>query len=312
MGAFRFAAVICALATACTTSEQICELCEPPPASYLFVADRGGNAIVRYDGVTGGFLDVFAEGDAGRVDRPSSVRLGSAGYLFMAGFGRGDVVRYDASSGVMMGTFFRDTTILEEPVELEFAGDELVVLGGDTRNVVVLDRSGVATRSFGGPDLRAAHDFVFMPDGTMLIGTDSHPYRGTSIQVWDFASGVELRAFGPYAELAGATGMALGPDGLLYVCDYERSQIVRFDPATGTFAGVLADASDGIDRPITLEHGLDGALYVLDAAGIHRMNPSTGEYLQTLVTVGDGHLVNPRSFTFITEASIVDGVARRQ
>ena len=55
--------------------EADCEACRPRPPSTLFVTDRGGDSILRYDGVTGQFDDVFASGLASRIDRPSSRTL---------------------------------------------------------------------------------------------------------------------------------------------------------------------------------------------------------------------------------------------
>ncbi|MEJ7597254.1 MAG: hypothetical protein WKG01_05025 [Kofleriaceae bacterium] len=258
----------------------------------LFVADWGANAIVRFDGATGAPIDVFAAGSEQRVDRPASVRPGPDGELYLAGFGRGDVVRYDLETGAMMNVFYRDTTLLEEPVELAFAGDELVVLGNDTANLVVLARDGRVARTFGYPMMRGGHDFA-LADGLVYVATDSHPELGHAVQVWDVARGVLVRSFGGRDELASATGIAVA-GGIAYVCDYQLDRVVRYDDVTGASLGTL-DAR--LESPISLELGPDGALYVLDAAGIHRLDPETGADRGLLVDVTG--LEYPRSFTFI-------------
>lgn len=288
--------------------EADCEACRPRPPSTLFVTDRGGDSILRYDGVTGQFDDVFASGLTSRIDRPSSVRLGPSGHLYLAGFGRGDVVRFDVESGAMMDVFYWDTQLLEEPVELLFRGDDLVVLGNDTQNAVVIDAQGAATRSFGYPDMRAAHDFVMSPDESRIyVATDSHPQLGSALQVWDATTGALIRHFGTASELTSATSVALGGDGLLYACDYERNEVVRFDPATGALVGIVTGL---LDAPVSIDFGPDGALYVLDRVGIHRIDPDTGEELSLLITVGDGHNEAPRSFTFVTKMAIASAIAR--
>ena len=210
------------------TGSPDCDECgAAAPPGYLFVVDRGGDAVLRYDAATGEFIDVFAAGLEMRVDRPSSVRLGPDALLYLAGFGRGDVVRYDVRSGAMRDTFFLDSAVLEEPVELLFRGDDLVVLGHDTRSAVVIDRRGQLADELGYPDMRAAHDFAFGPDGLLYVGTDSHPQRGTSLQVWDMDGGAPVREFGARADLDAATGVAFGPDGLLYAADAYRNQVDR-------------------------------------------------------------------------------------
>lgn len=268
--------------------------------STLFITDYDANTIVRYDGVTGELVGVFATGAQQHVDRPAGVRLGPDGRLYSAGFGQGDIVRYDVRSGAMMDVFFWDTTLLEEPVELAFHGEDLVVLGNDTANIVVLDRAGMPVASFGNPVMRAAHDFVIGPDDLLYIATDSHPQLGTAIQVWDF-TGTMLRQFATPGEVAVASSVALDAAGQLYVCDYDRGTVIRFDAATGEARGVLAD---GLVHPVSLDFGLDGQLYVLDAAGVHRFDPHTGEHLARLASVADGQLERPRSFTFVSEVAI--------
>ncbi len=302
--------MIVTLAAACTTEpEPRCDLCTQLP-STLFITDRGANAIVRYDGVSGAFRDVFAAGSADGLDRPSSVRLGPSGHIYLAGFGKGDVTRYDLASGSNMGVFYWDTTLLEEPVELMFHGEQLVVLGKDTHNVVVLAPDGHVASVIGSPDLRAAHDLVI--DGDLAyIGTDTHPQLGTTIQVWSLATGTLVRQLGTIDQLASATSLTLGPDHRLYVCDNQRDQVVVLDPETGDLLDVLVPAASGLlETPISLDFGPDGALYVLDARGLHRLNPHTGDELSLFVDVQDGHLKGPRSFTFLTEAAIDEAIAR--
>ena len=285
--------------------------CAAEPAEVepgtMFVVDRGGDAILRYDAVTGDFIDVFAAGDDDLIDRPSSVRLGPDGHIYLAGFGRGNVVRYDALSTAMMGVFFWDTTELEEPVELLFRGDQLAVLGNDTNNTVLLDRAGRVLSNFGAPDMRGAHDFAFGPDGYLYVGLPSNIVFGTAIQVWDVESGRMLRHFGMLDTIACASGLAFASDGSLLVADEELGRVVRFDRQTGEPIEVLID--HGLDRPVSLDIGPDGALYVVDAKGVHRYAPYSGVFLSTFVAVDGATLVAPRSFTFVSDEAIA--VARR-
>ncbi len=74
-------------------------------------------------------------------------------------------------------------------------------------------------------------------------------------------------------------GIAVGADGLLYVCDRAASQVVVFDPATGLRKGVLADASSGLKHPIQLLFAPDGdTVYLTDngVPAIFRINVKTG------------------------------------
>jgi len=255
--------------------------------------------VVRYDGATGDLIDVFAEGYDDHIDRPANVRRGPDGHLYVAGFGHGDIVRFDLSTATMMDVFFQDRILLEEPVELIFHGDELVVLGNDTQNMVIVGSDGVARRSFGQPIMRAAHDFAFGPDGLLYIATESHPQLGTSIQVWDLATGTLVRSFGraELGEISFATSVAFDHRGTLYVTDYIDGLVVRFDPTTGTRLDTLVE---GLSYPVSLDFGVDGKLDVLDDLGIRRFDPDTGDDLGVLVPVAPP-LRRPRGFTFVAE-----------
>jgi len=104
MTALRLGSVAVLVAAGCAAGPAPFE-----PDATLFVTDRGGNAILRYDAISGAFEDVFAAGGESHVDRPSSVRIGPDGRLYLAGFGKGEIVRYDADSTTMMGVFYMDT-----------------------------------------------------------------------------------------------------------------------------------------------------------------------------------------------------------
>jgi len=271
-----------------------CAEAEPATvASQLFISDYRANAIFRYDGASGDFVGVFAEGSEQHVNRPAGVRLGPAHQLYAAGFGRGEVVRYDVHSGAMMDVFYWDTALLEEPVELAFRGDELVVLGNDTNNLVVIGPDGRAVRTFGYPIMRGAHDFAFGAGDRAYVATER------AIQVWDVATGVQLETFGTPDELALATSIAVGRDGVLVVADWERDRLVRY-AADGVFLGELVG---GIESPISVDVGPDGALYVLGAAGLHRLDATTGDHLALLVA-RDDRLQWPRGFTFVSDAEL--------
>jgi sugar lactone lactonase YvrE len=273
----RFVFVAVALA-ACADSPE-------PPASVMFVADRTANRIVQFDGVTGEWL-----GEVAAVDRPSSMRLGPDGMLYVAGFGRSEILRVDARSGAAAGSFFQNTEILEEPVELTFQGSELVVLGNDTQNAIVIDPTGAMVRDVGYPDMRGAHDFVFGNDGMLYVATEYDVVLGTAIQVWDLAAGAMVHRFGTQRQIANATGI-VALDDALYVTDYERGRLIRFDAERPEVLAV------GLVHPISLEVGLDGLFYVTDERGIHRYDRE-GNYVSLFVPIGE-QLVGPRSVTFV-------------
>ena len=261
-------------------------LSAPEPTS-LFIADRGANRIVEFDGLTGDWVR-----DVTSVDRPSSVRLGPDRALYVAAFGRSEILRIDAGASHQ---FFQDTDILEEPVELLFRGSELVVLGHDTHNAIVIDPTGTMTHDVGYPDMRGAHDFAFAPDGLLYVATEHDVSLGTAIQVWDVNAGTMIGHFGSLDQLANATGIVAQGDDL-YITDYERGLILRFTD------GVPTTIADGLTRPVSIELAPDGRFLVIDDRGVHRYDID-GSFITTLIPIGE-HLVGPRSSTSILTAEL--------
>jgi sugar lactone lactonase YvrE len=274
-----------------------CAEVAPTEPTTLFITDYRANAIVRYDGATGDLIDVFAAGAEQRVDRPASVQRGPDGNIYAAGFGRGDIVRYDEATGAMMDVFYWDTRLLEEPMELAFHGNELYVLGNDTKNLVVISGDGRAMRELGYPTMTGAQDFVIDGD-RVFVSTQTHATLGSAVQVWDRAAGTLVRHFGTYDELAFASGLALH-DGVLYVCDFERGRVLRFDPESGLSLGVLVDTN--LELPVELGIAPGGALYVLDANGVQVFDRETGSFQRTLIPVDGEILQRPLGFTIVPQ-----------
>jgi streptogramin lyase len=85
------------------------------------------------------------------------------------------------------------------------------------------------------------------------------------------------------------TGVAIGPDGDLYVGGYSSQSVLRFDGRTGALEGtVVAAGAAGLRGPDNgLTFGPDGRLYVpgYDSSSVVRHDPATG---QTTVWIASG------------------------
>ncbi|MBL9148500.1 MAG: hypothetical protein JNM94_07380 [Phycisphaerae bacterium] len=71
---------------------------------HLYVASRGSNAVLRYDGTTGAFLGAAVAAGAGGLIQPFGLAFGSDGVLYVNGADN-RVRRYDPSTGAFLGTF---------------------------------------------------------------------------------------------------------------------------------------------------------------------------------------------------------------
>ena len=84
------------------------------------------------------------------------------------------------------------------------------------------------------------------------------------------------------------------------VADYFGNQIVRYDTETGRIIEVLLDEADGLDRPVAMEMGPMGGLYVLDRRALLRVSEGSVEALFTHEQEG---LIWPRNLHLVSLSS---------
>lgn len=70
---------------------------------YLYVANEGSDEVLRYDGATGEFVDVFVAAGAGGLSAPAGMVFGPDGVLHVASVNTNTVLRYDADGAPLPG-----------------------------------------------------------------------------------------------------------------------------------------------------------------------------------------------------------------
>lgn len=94
-----------------------------------------------------------------------------------------------------------------------------------------------------------------------------------------------------------ATSLPSAHAGELLVTSRFTDEVLRYDLATGAFLGVFADGG-GLDNPVGLSFGPDGALYVVsaDTNQVLRYDGTSGAFLD--VFAGGNLLAGPRQLNF--------------
>lgn len=91
--------------------------------------------------------------------------------------------------------------------------------------------------------------------------------------------------------LDGATGMMIGPDGLLWVTSQNKNEILRYDAYDGTFVNAFVSSAQGnnssLNGPSAIKM-VNGEVWVSNFFGnsIERFNPMTGQNLGPATTGG--------------------------
>ena len=266
------------------------------PDPELLVSSWYEDAVLRYDGSTGAYVDrlIDCQDVTGcQLNGPFGVAVDSTGDLLVASRETNEVLRY-TSNGTFDSVFFSDEWVTQ-PEAPEFGGGLLYVSSWATDEVVA---------SMDGSTPDGVYSSGGLPDGPsgLAIGPDGNLYV-VSLNT-DEVLRFELNGtyLGPFVS-AGAGGLdaprdvVFDGDGNLYVSSSTTNQVLRYGP-TGSFMDAFVSAgSGGLDSPSGMTFGPDGNLYVASrfSSDVKRYDGDTGAFIDTFTSGAQ-----PLDPTFIT------------
>lgn len=216
------------------------------PDGMLYVTSLQATHILKFDPATGAFMGNFSSGY--ELNKPTKLSFGPDGYVYVSQWGedQSPVVRFDAQTGVFDRVF---TGNLASP--LGHAWDEagnLYVACFYSKDVRKFDKSGQFMGVVTPPDsLKGPSNLWFDGAGNLLVA--------------DWAEG-RIKRFRPSGDgfifdmlfaqgFARLEGVATGPDGYLYACDWHLNMVKKFDANTGDQIGVYLEGN-GLLHPNAL------------------------------------------------------------
>jgi streptogramin lyase len=178
------------------------------PDGHLYVANNLGN-VLRFNGTTGAFLDVFASG----LSAPQDVVFGPDGHLYVSN-GLGDSIsRFDGKTGASLGFFVApDAFGLDAPIGVAFGRTQDLYVASFLGNTIFRFEgiSGALISTFDLPytdGIDTLLDVAFGPDRNLYAAMRPDA-GGTRILQLDPDSGAVLGQFASLASpLSFNTGM---------------------------------------------------------------------------------------------------------
>lgn len=267
------------------------------PLQDMLVSSRGTNAVVRFDGATGAFVDVFIPPGTAGLDRTQEVILDNDGDLLVTGRGNSTILRYSRRTGEPMGSFSSGYS-LDAPTKIKRGPDGHLYVSqwGDRRGqttVAVFDGATGAFIREATPNLNLPMDLHWDASGTL------HVVSFGSRDVRRFASdGTQIDIFiPPSPNLQGPVNLWADSNGDLLIADWSSGAIRRYDAQTGAFIGTMTSGLQNVEGH---DIGPDGALYVGEwgANRVQRLDATSGQILGVFAAAGSS-LGNPNSILFV-------------
>lgn len=174
------------------------------PDGMLYVASFSLDAVLRYDGVTGAFVDEFIPAGSGALNGPDAgMDFGPDGHLYVPSFNNNRVLRFDGKTGASLGSFTPvDASVLSRPRCLRWRGDGLLyVTSWGNNRVLRYDLDGDFVDVF--CTVFRPSGLAFDPEGNVLVTSDQNNF----VRMFDGSSGAAMGQFGdaPGAGVSGAT-----------------------------------------------------------------------------------------------------------
>jgi hypothetical protein len=225
------------------------------PDENLYVTGEGSGNVVRFDGMTGAYLNTFVPNGTGGLASAHGLAFGVDGDLYVSSqaFSNEDVKHFDGNTGAYLGEFVpAGSGDVSPPLGIAFGPDSnLYVASRDTNQV--LRYNGLTGAFMGvfasGGGLTQPGAVTWGPDGNLYVC--SLQANGQILR-YNGQTGSFMDVFAQGGGLSYPNGAAFGPDGDLYVAG-QGSGIQRYDGQTGAFLNTFIPlGSSGLTNPADL------------------------------------------------------------
>lgn len=233
--------------------------------------------------------------------------------LYVTNYVRNNVLRYDADTGKLLNAIAGGG--LQNAVDLAFGPDDHLYVA--CTGIASVKRFDGVTGAFLGNVIEdhaggLIHGgwIAFAPGDILLVGDNDDTLTSKGILKFNRITGEYLGVFVSHGDhgMSNPDGMAIAPDGNLFVRSGPTNDLVKYDGSTGAYLGVAVPAATGGSH---FGHGIAfdtfGRIFLSDQVNqrIPYFDPNTGSFLGNAVPPGaPANLTEPTGITFSTSGHL--------
>jgi DNA-binding beta-propeller fold protein YncE len=216
-----------------------------------YVASANNDLILRYNGQTGAYMDVFIQNGAkglpaNTLDYPVDMTIGPDGALYISSQLNDSILRFNATTGDFLGTFVSSGSGgLDGPSGIQFHGGDLFVAGRFSQRAYRYDgATGAFELEIGAGVLNTAFGLDFGTDDNLYVASGG---GSNSVLKFNPTTGASLGTFVTSGSggLSGVIGIEFGPDNQLYAASLNTGSVKKYNGATGASLGDFVTAGSG-------------------------------------------------------------------
>lgn len=261
----------------------------------LLVSSRNTSSVKRFNGQTGAYLGDVVQSGSGGLSLTQEVVIGPDGNLLVSGRGNTHVLKFDGVTGAYIDTFSTGY-LLDNPTKMTIGPDGNLYISqwGTARNKVARFNAatGAFIDEFTSVGLTAGGGHAWDLHGNLYVANFGNGANG-NVQKFD-STGQFAGVFTATGHLSGPINVWFGDDNDLFVVDWTRGAVVRFDGTNGTFK---SDFITGLQNAEGFTVGPDSLFYICDwTANVVRKYARSGAPLG--VFASDGNMQSPNSLLF--------------
>ena len=205
------------------------------PDGNLYVADRVANAVFRFDGKSGSFINTFVSAGSGGLSGPRNLIFGPDGNLYVSSNGSNKVLIYDGATGAFLRVF--PGAGIAGPRGIAFQGGDIYIVNELQNQILHYKLSGTFLGPFASDsNLQAPREIIFGPDGNLYASSSDN----NVVLRYNASTGASMGVFASGGGLMFPRGLAFGLDGNLYVVGANSNAILRYNSTTGAFINTFA------------------------------------------------------------------------